>query len=165
MIQHHQDREYRLYCVQDECLLNWGFAEHPSTFDWGQGEGEEMPSLSANIVKLRHEPKGVLHPGVNYYSCTDIHSFPTQLIALPKSKTFLHPIPLHKHRKRLQLPYKLCNMLVSCNIRIRKRIFAPSTSYILSRSFLFRVWEPHVMAVYTGVLPACISGSPCFNPW
>lgn len=63
--------------------------------DCGEGEGEERPSHSASVVQLRHELKGVLHPGVNYYSFTDIHSFLTQVTVLPKSKTFLHSIPLH----------------------------------------------------------------------
>lgn len=33
VIQCHQNREYRVYCLQNEILLNWGFAEHPRTFD------------------------------------------------------------------------------------------------------------------------------------
>lgn len=76
MVQHHQDRE--------QGLLSAGLT------------GGKEPSHSASPVKLRHKLKAVLCPGENYYSFTDTHSFLTQLIVLPKSKTFLHTIPLHK---------------------------------------------------------------------
>lgn len=70
--------------------------------DWGQVEEQERPSCSARVVQLRHELKGVWHPHVNYYTFTDIHGFPRQLTTLPKSKTFLHPIPLHNIATALQ---------------------------------------------------------------
>lgn len=63
--------------------------------DWEEGQGEEKPSYSASVVPFRHELKGVLFPGVNYYSFIDIRNYLTQLTALPKSKTFLLPVPLH----------------------------------------------------------------------